>query len=236
MLVYSTSAGVAHLERHNIAHRDLKSDNILVNVCTDDGTPHIVITDFGCCLFDHEDMRLQYTSSYTDRGGNFALMAPEIATAIPRHGFYLDYSKSDAWACGTLAHEIFNGENPFYGPLQNTNYKDEDIDELCLRSGWDFVDTIIDCLLCRNPDNRLSACDGSALLSLFMNAPSEWFLFPYLVRSDMVDKWMLAFTLTTLRSCQMDEGGGELHPKLLSDLIFLEQVTCNDVMDLLKLL
>lgn len=42
---------VAHLNRYGVAHRDLKSDNILIDVGVD-GTPGLVVADFGCCLAD----------------------------------------------------------------------------------------------------------------------------------------------------------------------------------------
>merc|ERR1712188_13190 len=90
--------GVAHLEKHGIAHRDLKSDNILVNVHEDIALHdhvHVVITDFGCCLFGQEDMHLPYPTPYTDKGGNIALLAPEIATAVCGEGVQLDYTKAD---------------------------------------------------------------------------------------------------------------------------------------------
>ena len=65
--------GVAYLENNNIAHRDLKSDNILIKENAD--YPQLVITDFGCCLTERF---LQYETDYVERGGNIALMAPEV--------------------------------------------------------------------------------------------------------------------------------------------------------------
>lgn len=49
-----------------------------------------------------------------DRGGNQALMAPEIISKQPGKFSVLNYSKSDLWACGTIAYEIFGQVNPFY--------------------------------------------------------------------------------------------------------------------------
>ncbi|KAK6174106.1 hypothetical protein SNE40_017444 [Patella caerulea] len=105
--------GVEHLNFHGIAHRDLKSNNILVD-CTK-GIPALVISDFGCCLADKYGLKIPYITNEQSKGGNPSLMAPEIACATPsRSGrAVLDYEKSDLWAVGTLAYEIFGLENPF---------------------------------------------------------------------------------------------------------------------------
>lgn len=47
------------------------------------GCPWLVITDFGCCLADENiGLRLPFTSSYVDRGGNGCLMAPEVNPSV----------------------------------------------------------------------------------------------------------------------------------------------------------
>ena len=60
--------------------RDLKSDNILLDLSEGDDTcPLLVVTDFGCCLADRvHGLSLPYHSPDTDKGGNTALMAPEV--------------------------------------------------------------------------------------------------------------------------------------------------------------
>lgn len=55
-------------------NRDLKSDNILIKVETD-GSARLVITDFGCCL---DGLQIPYNTWEVDKGGNAALMAPEV--------------------------------------------------------------------------------------------------------------------------------------------------------------
>ena len=62
-----------------MAHRDLKiSDNILVNESTN-GMPHLVITDFGCCLAEKRlGLKLPFETDETSKGGNAELMAPEV--------------------------------------------------------------------------------------------------------------------------------------------------------------
>ena len=79
--------GVSHLEKNLISHRDLKSDNILVKQPSCKGDVHeLVIIDFGSC-FDGRtsNFHLPFPSEYTDRGGNSALMAPEVWHLMVNH-------------------------------------------------------------------------------------------------------------------------------------------------------
>ena len=84
--------------------------------------PKLVIADFGCCLADSSvGLKLPFTSYNTDRGGNAALMAPEVARAVPGIFSRINYEKSDAWTVGTLAYEIFGMPNPFYNETAPKN-------------------------------------------------------------------------------------------------------------------
>lgn len=129
---------VAHLYRYGIAHRDLKSDNILIEMNSDESPPVLVLSDFGCCLADKPNgLYLPYTSADIDKGGNTALMAPEILMKTPGTFSILNYSKSDYWTCGAIAYEIFSKNNPFYemtkgdpNALKSHNYKEENLPKL----------------------------------------------------------------------------------------------------------
>lgn len=131
LLLTQLLEGVAHMVSHGIAHRDLKSDNLLLDLSEPD-VPVLVITDFGCCLADKtHGLFLPFTSYDIDRGGNSALMAPEIINQVPGTFNVLNYTKSDLWAAGTIAYEIFGKGNPFYKKkLRNTDYKEHDLPEL----------------------------------------------------------------------------------------------------------
>lgn len=136
---------------HGIAHRDLKSDNLLLDL-TEPDVPVLVITDFGCCLADKmHGLFLPFTSYDIDRGGNSALMAPEIINQAPGTFSVLNYTKSDVWAAGTIAYELFDGRNPFYQKkLRNTDYKEDDLPDL----GEDvpvLIKALVRNLLKRNP-------------------------------------------------------------------------------------
>lgn len=89
----------------------------------------MVVTDFGCCLADKSHgLYLPYNTHDIDKGGNVALMAPEVITAEPGPFTNLNYTKADIWTVGTIAYEIFGMNNPFHGDngekatLQNYNY------------------------------------------------------------------------------------------------------------------
>ena len=44
-----------------------------------DGSPRLVISDFGCCLAQRDgSLQLPFNSVWVSRGGNACLMAPEV--------------------------------------------------------------------------------------------------------------------------------------------------------------
>lgn len=178
--------GVAHLNRFGIAHRDLKSDNLLIDSSTD-SLPLLVLSDFGCCLADkNHGLRLPYTSGEIDKGGNQALMAPEIITKEPSMFAVLNYSKSDLWACGTIGYEIFGYPNPFYNPpdvsvwtppaLMNETYDDSDLPEMGEEVPF-IVRRLIENILQKNPRKRLNCDIAANVLELYLWAPSAWIKF-----------------------------------------------------------
>ena len=79
LLLLQLLEGIRHLTRHGVAHRDLKTDNLLLGEDTNSSFPHLVIADFGCCLADRSrELVLPFQTAEIDRGGNFTLMAPEV--------------------------------------------------------------------------------------------------------------------------------------------------------------
>ncbi|XP_049920794.1 serine/threonine-protein kinase PINK1, mitochondrial [Epinephelus moara] len=159
--------GVDHLCRQGVAHRDLKSDNILLEFDSD-GCPRLVITDFGCCLAESDsNLQLPFNSMWVSRGGNASLMAPEVSTAVPGCGVVIDYSKADAWAVGAISYEIFGQRNPFYRPLglESRSYQEKQLPSLPSSVPAD-VQLVIRLLLRRNPNKRPSARVAANMLHL----------------------------------------------------------------------
>lgn len=118
-----------------LIYRDLKTDNILLDLSTD--CPSLVVTDFGCCLADKvHKLYLPYNIPDVDKGGNVALMAPEVIQAQPGPFTTIDYTKADLWTVGTIAYEIFGMKNPFHGEnnekpaLKNFSYNENQLPAL----------------------------------------------------------------------------------------------------------
>ncbi|CDQ72999.1 unnamed protein product [Oncorhynchus mykiss] len=167
LMVLQLLEGVDHLYRQGIAHRDLKSDNVLLEFDSE-GCPRLVITDFGCCLAQSDSsLQLPFNTMWVNRGGNSCLMAPEVATAVPGQGVVINYSKADAWAVGTISYEIFGQANPFYGAggLDSRNFQEIQLPALpaCVSADMQLV---VKLLLRRNPNKRPSARVAANMLHL----------------------------------------------------------------------
>ncbi|XP_037041094.1 probable serine/threonine-protein kinase samkB isoform X2 [Bradysia coprophila] len=187
---------VAHLYRYGVAHRDLKSDNILIDL-NNDVHPILVLSDFGCSLADKTNgLQLPYTSIDTDKGGNTALMAPEIITKTPGTFSILNYTKSDLWACGAIAYEIFGQSNPFY-ELKNASYKDNQLPALGSNVPI-IVQRLIENILQRNPNKRLNPDIAANVMQLFLWAPTSWIRKGTTPNTSDILQWLLSLTTKVL--------------------------------------
>lgn len=231
--------GVAHLYRHGIAHRDLKSDNILIDLNGNDVYPILVLSDFGCCLADKSNgLTIPFTSLDIDKGGNTALMPPEIITKTPGTFSILDYSKSDLWACGAIAYEIFDSINPFYGAsqandtkesslqpiLKSASYRDEDLPSLNQNVPF-LVRKLIMNILHRNPSRRLSPDIAANVMQLFLWAPSAWLKPMTTVNSPEILQWLLSLTTKVLYEARL--GNIESEKRIPNDKFGLNNIDSN---------
>jgi len=177
---------VLHIHQYNIVHRDMKTDNILLNIEEGWSHPQLVLTDFGCCLAqDGQSMSVPFPSREADpRQGNAQHMSPEVKGAVPGLLRYVSFAASDLWACGVLAYEIFGAENPFATSegtskrgknkvLDSVSYKESQLPRLP-KDVPVVIKHLVHDLLRRNPKNRPSPTVAATLCHLVLWGPSKW--------------------------------------------------------------
>lgn len=91
--------GIDYLHKKNIAHRDIKLENILL-----DQSNTIKIIDFGFSILMQKDRLLNVFC------GTPSYMSPELATKKDYQGWH-----ADVWALGVLLYVFLCGKFPFRG-------------------------------------------------------------------------------------------------------------------------
>ncbi len=82
-----------------IAHRDIKSDNILIDDCN-----NMMLIDFA---FSNSSLSGKKVENYC---GTPSYMAPELIQKQPHCP-----KKADVWALGVVTYKILTGKHPFAG-------------------------------------------------------------------------------------------------------------------------
>ncbi|HEX9728473.1 MAG TPA: serine/threonine-protein kinase [Gemmatimonadales bacterium] len=101
-------SGLHHAHQLHIVHRDLKPENVMI-VPDDDGTDKAVVMDFGLAKENRADPSM---AKLTATG--IILGTPEFMSPEQIRGKQLD-ARSDVYALGIVAFEMFTGKLPFQG-------------------------------------------------------------------------------------------------------------------------
>lgn len=102
----------------------------------------------------------------------------QVACATPGLFTYIDYSKSDAWAVGTIAYELLTDlGNPFYrsvsgASLRNTTYSDSDLPAMG-ETVPPVIVKLVQGLLARNP-NQVSFIIITRMIAHHVLVEHEW--------------------------------------------------------------
>lgn len=165
--------GIAHLAQHGVAHRDLKANNLLLDLSAGIEHPRLAIGDFGCCLAQGPPYHLwlPFPTAEVCRGGNALLMAPEVAVAQPGPLAWIDYGRADVWAVGALCYPLWGLPLPFgAGALDSRSYQEEDLPPLP-REVPPAIRALVRGMLRRDPQQRPSAAFAATVCQLLLWGP-----------------------------------------------------------------
>ena len=193
--------GVAFLNSSGVAHRDLKADNLLISLSGGPEFPQLVITDFGCCIANKKlGLALPFASLDTDRGGNMALMAPEVVKARPGPWVSINYARSDLWTAGAIGFQIFGAVNPFTGGgLSSRNYTCSQLPRLP-SSAPALLNPLLRWILAPTPARRPSPRLAVTICQLLLWGPSDWSSGRQVPTTQDILQWLL--TMTTKVVCE----------------------------------
>lgn len=154
--------GLQHTHESGLVHRDVKSENILVDR---EGRAYLV--DFGLAIRDDQQWQ-----SKGQRAGTRPYMSPEQLRGETHR---LD-GRTDIWAIGVILYELLVGQRPFHGREMSQLIDEvESRDPKPLRQIDESVPTELEricmkCLQKRITDRYSTAADLSADLSQFLRA------------------------------------------------------------------
>ena len=136
------------MNEHNIAHRDIKLNNILVKYLNSEKTKFkVLLSDYGV-----SNQLGSISKKYKTHAGTQIIMAPEILSGKEYN------NKCDLWSLGVIIYQLYTKKLPYSGALDNEILKQ--IDQL----GQSVLDVIKDSklkdllskLLVKNPEKRIS--------------------------------------------------------------------------------
>lgn len=139
-IFFQICKAILYLHEKGIAHRDLKLDNIMIDV-----QYRVKLLDFGLCNFNNSSKLM------TTFCGSLCNAAPEILMKIPYDGF-----KADMWSLGVILYSIMTKTLPW--PMNNAMAMIESIKNAVYAIPTfvpPFIEELIRGLLRLDPDERL---------------------------------------------------------------------------------
>jgi eukaryotic-like serine/threonine-protein kinase len=169
-LLKQMCAGLHHAHELQIIHRDLKPENVMLVPDDDGGVERAVVMDFGLAKERRADPAIAKLTATGIILGTPEFMSPEQIRGKP-----LD-ARSDIYALGIVAFEMFTGKLPFQGrnaqEMMIARLRSQPIAIRTLRADVpDAVEKALTRALQTNPDDRFSSAIEFAE-ALTASAPS----------------------------------------------------------------
>ncbi len=143
-ILLKTLEGINYLHHRGIVHRDIKSDNILINTKGD-----VKIADFGYATQLNKQKR-----GTVSQVGTVCWMAPELIKLKKKYNH-----KVDIWSLGIFAFEIAEGEPPYMKEQQAKvlyNIVSKEPPAIRNKFSANFKDFVRQCLT-KDPEQRPTA-------------------------------------------------------------------------------
>ena len=143
-IFYQIFSAMDYLHKHNMAHRDIKLENILIK-----NNYEIKIIDFGFGMYNPEKKLQKFFC------GTPNYMPPEIAEKKPYIG-----QLADMWSLGILVYKIFCADFPFKGKDEKELYKAIKIGKFSYAKYTpEYARKIIGGLIVLDPNKRMNCED-----------------------------------------------------------------------------
>jgi len=149
-LTRQTLSALKYIHEKSIVHLDIRPDNLMVTKSSD-----LKIIDFGCAR-----KLSQGVGAIGEVAGNSEFRAPELFNFEPAS------ISADMWSYGIIMYGIISGKLPYPGDsdeeiLEKMNKNKPDFSDGLWKKHSDSVKDIIQHLVVKNPDKRLSAAKAS---------------------------------------------------------------------------
>jgi len=154
-LLKQMCAGLHHAHELQIIHRDLKPENVMLVHDDDGGVERAVVMDFGLAKERRADPAIAKLTATGIILGTPEFMSPEQIRGKPLDG------RSDIYALGIVAYEMFTGKLPFQGrnaqEMMIARLRSQPIAIRTLRPDVpDAVEKALTKALQTNPDDRFA--------------------------------------------------------------------------------